>query len=61
MIKKKIIKTPTDGFYNSFLTWVDSNERGFPFLLCSGGGKLNMAAWRDDVTVYNATEITSES
>lgn len=43
------------------LKWADSNERGCPFLLCSGRGRLNTAAWRDNVTVYNATEITSES
>lgn len=32
----------------------DSIERGFPFLICSRRGRLNTAAQKEDVTVYNA-------
>lgn len=39
-------------FCNFLLSWADSNERGFPCLLCSSRGRLNMAARRGEVTVY---------
>lgn len=57
----KMIKPPTDGFYNSSSTWADSNERISSPTVFWQKGNRTWRDGRDDVTVYNATEITSKS